>query len=122
MPPSTVVIVSNARLGEAPSHIHAAKGPSVTIDDLISQLSTYPGDLDVRMLVATREGIFNDAICSSSDRLQLCETGDAIWLIGSETADAVTPRWVTVKCHCGIEHHIDTTGPICELPARRNQQ
>ena len=94
----------------------------MTIDDLISRLARYPGDLEVRVLVLTRDGMFNDAVTANSDRvLFVDDPGRALWIAGSETDDRSGPRWVTTDCHCGIEHDIDTTGVICELPARRER-
>lgn len=94
----------------------------MTIDDLISRLVRYPGDLEVRVLVLTRDGMFNDAVTANSERVVLVdEPGGALWIAGSETDDRSAPRCVTTDCHCGIEHDIDTTGFVCELPARRER-
>jgi len=95
----------------------------VTIDDLISRLARYPGNVEVRVLVLTRDGMFNDAVTANTDHVLLVEdaTGGAVWITGSETDDPTAPRWVTTECHCGIEHDVDTTGAICELPARRER-
>ena len=92
----------------------------MTIDDLISRLSSYPGYLDVKVVVLTREGMFNDAATANGDHVQLCEANDAVGITGSETDDAARPGWVVTGCHCGIEHDADTTGASCELPARQS--
>lgn len=94
----------------------------MTIDDLIFRLARYPGDLEVRVLVLTREGMCNDAVTANSERVLLVDgPGGVLWIAGPETDDRSVPRWVTTDCHCGIEHDIDTTGFICELPARRER-
>lgn len=90
----------------------------MTIDELITALAQYPGDLDVAMCIVGQEGITYDPIVARVEHaVQLDPDQRIVWVTGSETSDA-PPATVSTGCHCGIEHDVNTDGLVCELPTR----
>ena len=87
----------------------------MTVDELIAVLASQPGDLQVGICVVSQQGSTYDPI--TADATEMLRAHGCVWLTGIETG-GVGPTRVTVTCHCGIEHEIDTASTVCDLPTR----